>query len=136
LGLTIPDPKKYPDLYTVKGQIEHKLRFIEKYVPDNCDLYLVGHSVGSKIISELLKDRAMAQRLSVKRSVFLFPTLQKMRETPSGRKLNIFNAFNFLSITIFLSWVSPNTNIIKTNILFFIHLIFCVSSYNIIYTIY
>ncbi|XP_027837933.2 lipid droplet-associated hydrolase isoform X1 [Aphis gossypii] len=100
----IPDPKMYPDLYTLKGQVEHKLRFIEKYVPDNCDLYLVGHSIGSKIISELLKDSTMAQRLSVKRSVFLFPTLQKMRETPNGRKL-IFTASNFLSITIFLSWI-------------------------------
>jgi len=109
LGLTIPDPKKYPDLYTLKGQVEHKLRFIEKYVPDNCDLYLVGHSIGSKIISELLKDSAMAQRLSVKRSIFLFPTLQKMRETPNGRKL-IFTASNFLSITIFLSWVRYNKN--------------------------
>ncbi|XP_026811778.1 lipid droplet-associated hydrolase [Rhopalosiphum maidis] len=104
LGLIIPDPKKYPDLYTLKGQVEHKLRFIEKYVPDNCDLYLVGHSIGSKIISELLKDSVMAQRLSVKRSIFLFPTLQKMRETPNGRKL-IFTASHFLSITIFLSWI-------------------------------
>jgi len=109
-GLKIPDPKKYPDLYTLKGQVEHKLRFIEKYVPSNCDLYLVGHSIGSKIISELLKDNAMAQRLSVKRSVFLFPTLQKMRETPNGRKL-IFTVSNFLSITIFLSWVRYNKKI-------------------------
>lgn len=76
-------------------------------MPDNCDLYLVGHSIGSKIISELLKDITMTKRLSVKRTVFLFPTLQKMRETPNGRKL-IFTASNFLSITIFLSWVRLN----------------------------
>jgi len=118
-GLSIPDPKKYPDLYTVKGQVEHKLRFIEKYVPDNCDLYFVGHSVGSKIISELLKDSAMSQRLSVKRSVFLFPTLQKMRETPNGRKL-IFTTSHLLPVTIFLSWVRSKTNNIKTIILFYL----------------
>lgn len=103
-GLTIPDPNRYPDLYTLNGQVEHKLRFIEKYVPDNCDLYLVGHSIGSKIISEMLKNSAMTNRLCVKRSVFLFPTLQKMRETPNGRKF-IFTASYFLSITVFLSWV-------------------------------
>lgn len=91
-------------------------------MPDNCDLYFVGHSVGSKIISELLKDSAMAQRLSVKRSVFLFPTLQKMRETPNGRKL-IFTASNLLPVTIFLSWVRPNTNRIKTIILFYFTLL-------------
>lgn len=102
--LKIPDLKKYPDLYSLKGQIEHKMRFIEKYVPDNCDLYLVGHSIGSKIVSELLKDCAMTKRISVKRSIFLFPTIQKMRETPNGRKL-IFTTNNLLSITIFLSWV-------------------------------
>jgi len=94
----------YPNLYTLKGQVEHKLRFIEEYIPDNCDLYLVGHSIGSKIISELLKDSVMANRVCVKRSVFLFPTLQKMRETPNGRKL-IFTASHVLSITVFLSWV-------------------------------
>lgn len=97
----------------LKGQVEHKLRFIEKYVPDKCDLYLVGHSIGSKIISEMLKDNAMAKRLTVKRSVFLFPTIQKMRETPNGRKL-IFTESNFLSIIIFLSWVRHND-------LFYIH---------------
>lgn len=104
LKLKVPDSKKYPELYTLKGQVEHKLRFIEKYVSDNCDLYLVGHSIGTKIISELLKDEAISRRLTVKRTVFLFPTLQKMRETPNGRKL-IFFTSNFLSITIFLSWV-------------------------------
>lgn len=109
-GVTIPDPKKNPDLYTLKGQVEHKLRFIEKYVPDSCDLYLVGHSIGSKIISELLKDGAMTKRVSVKRSVFLFPTIQKMRETPNGRKI-IFTTSYFLSITIFLSWVRHHTKL-------------------------
>ncbi|VVC35718.1 Hypothetical protein CINCED_3A009272 [Cinara cedri] len=102
--LTLPDSKEYPDLYTLKGQVEHKLRFIEKYVPDNCDLYLVGHSIGSKVISELLKDDAMSKRLTVKRSIFLFPTLQKMRETPNGRNL-IFHTRYFLSITVLLSWI-------------------------------
>lgn len=110
--LTVPDPKEHPELYTLQGQVEHKLRFIEKYLPDNCELYLVGHSIGSKIISELLKDSAMSERLAVKRSVLLFPTLQKMRDTPNG---GIFNFFmNFLSIIIFLSWVR-NTNFQQRN---------------------
>jgi len=103
LGLTLPDPKKYPDLYTLKGQVEHKIRFIEKYVPDNCELFLVGHSIGSKIISELLKDSAMAKRLSIKRSIFLFPTLQKMRDTPNGRNFVFSASYYLLSIGVFLS---------------------------------
>lgn len=96
--------------------MEHKLRFIEKYVPDKCDLYLVGHSIGSKIISELLKDSAMSERLTVKRSVLLFPTLQKMRDTPNGKMFNFSMKFSY--ITIFLSWVR-NKNFKKKSIFFF-----------------
>lgn len=110
----------YPDLYTLKGQVEHKLRFIEKYVPDNCDLYLVGHSIGSKIISELLKDSVMAKRLTIKRSVFLFPTLQKMYETLNGHKL-MFAASNLLPVIIFLAWVSFICRYIK---------LFCILIFN------
>ncbi|XP_050541631.1 lipid droplet-associated hydrolase [Daktulosphaira vitifoliae] len=103
-GFYIPNLKTHPELYTVKGQVEHKLKFVEKYVPDKCNVYFGGHSIGSKVISEMLKDTIMISRINVKKVLFFFPALQKMRETPNGQKL-IRTTTYLLSTILFFSWI-------------------------------
>ncbi|XP_050419576.1 lipid droplet-associated hydrolase [Adelges cooleyi] len=102
--LRVPDQKAHPELYTLQGQVEHKLRFVEKYVPDKCELYLAGHSIGTKIISEMLKDETMTTRVNIKQALFFFPTLKKMRDTPNGHNLITMTSY-LLSTTLFLSWI-------------------------------
>ena len=77
----------HPELFTLEGQIIHKQCFIDKYVPEDVTLHLIGHSIGAKICTELL---ARFSASSVKRQAsayLLFPTLERMAETPNGRKL-------------------------------------------------
>lgn len=42
-------------LYSILGQVRHKVAFIEEHVPADCELTLVGHSVGCFVILQLLK---------------------------------------------------------------------------------
>jgi len=63
-------------------QIQHKLAFINTAVPANTPLILVGHSIGCYMILEMLKS------LDAKRVIkcfLLFPTIERMSQSPSGR---------------------------------------------------
>ena len=42
-------------LFSILGQVRHKVAFIEEHVPADCELTLVGHSVGCYVILQLLK---------------------------------------------------------------------------------
>lgn len=64
--------------------MNHKIEFIEKFVPDDVKLHLIGHSIGSKICLELVKQFKTKHNAA---AYLLFPTLERMAETPSGRKL-------------------------------------------------
>lgn len=71
--------KKWPML---TDQIQHKLAFINTAVPANTPLILVGHSIGCYMILEMLKS------LDAKRVIkcfLLFPTIERMSQSPSGR---------------------------------------------------
>lgn len=74
------------DLYSNLGnQINHKINFIQTHIPKTCDLTLVGHSIGCKMSLEVMRH---FQREDPERKIkgfFLFPTIERMRETPSGR---------------------------------------------------
>ncbi|XP_012280823.1 lipid droplet-associated hydrolase [Orussus abietinus] len=78
-------PSDIPDkqLYDMKGQYDHKMQFIKKYVPKDARLHLVGHSIGSWFILNLLRDEEIEQR-TVK-CYLLFPTIENMLDTPNGK---------------------------------------------------
>ncbi|XP_073783494.1 lipid droplet-associated hydrolase isoform X1 [Danio rerio] len=43
------------DVFGLDGQIEHKLAFLRKHVPQGTNLLLIGHSIGCYIILEMMK---------------------------------------------------------------------------------
>lgn len=89
------------DVYGLRGQVEHKLAFLRTHVPKDMKLVLIGHSVGCYISLQILKQ---APELPIIRSILLFPTIERMAETPNGRIMfpflyrlrYIFYAFGYL----------------------------------------
>ncbi|KAJ0008539.1 hypothetical protein NQD34_015954 [Periophthalmus magnuspinnatus] len=70
------------DVFGINGQIEHKLTFLRKHVPRETHLVLIGHSIGCYIILEMMKRNP---ELKVLKAVMLFPTIERMAQTPQGR---------------------------------------------------
>lgn len=70
------------DVFGINGQIQHKLSFLRKHVPRETPLVLVGHSIGCYIILEMMK---RDPQLKVLKAVMLFPTIERMAQTPQGR---------------------------------------------------
>ena len=78
--------QSFTNWYTVQDQIAHKLAFIRERAP-NRPLVLVGHSIGSWMILEMLKQLPPSR---VSKIFLLFPTVEKLAETP--------NALSYLSL--------------------------------------
>uniref|UniRef100_A0A3Q1E948 Lipid droplet-associated hydrolase n=1 Tax=Acanthochromis polyacanthus TaxID=80966 RepID=A0A3Q1E948_9TELE len=70
------------DVFGLNGQIEHKLAFLRTHVPRETSLVLVGHSIGCYIILEMMKRNP---ELKVLKAVMLFPTIERMAQTPQGK---------------------------------------------------
>ncbi|XP_036608557.1 lipid droplet-associated hydrolase [Trichosurus vulpecula] len=77
-----PSPRKLDDVFGLAGQVEHKLAFLRRRVPATLKLVLMGHSVGSYILLEMMKQ---APQLPVLRAFLLFPTIEKIAKTPNGQ---------------------------------------------------
>ncbi|XP_068959084.1 lipid droplet-associated hydrolase [Petaurus breviceps papuanus] len=75
------NPQKVDDAFGLEGQVEQKLAFLRRRVPPTLKLVLVGHSVGSYILLEMMK---RAPQLPVLRSLLLFPTIERIAKTPNG----------------------------------------------------
>lgn len=88
---------------TVEREVTHKVMFIRKFIPPGLKLRLVGHSIGCQMILKALdqlKDQPetsnSAQQSSTStsnnpsmqfdlgRSYLLFPTIERMSDTPRG----------------------------------------------------
>lgn len=70
------------DVFGINGQIQHKLSFLRRHVPRDTPLVLVGHSIGCYIILEMMK---RDPELKVLKAVMLFPTIERMAQSPQGR---------------------------------------------------
>lgn len=66
---------------TLDGQIKHKLTFINKFVPKDVKLIFIGHSIGCYMILKLLDE---LDSHHVLRCFMLFPTIERMAESPKG----------------------------------------------------
>lgn len=93
-------------MFNLKDQLEHKLDLIENCINKNSKIHLIGHSIGAWMIVELLhKNSHLIDRVS---SVnLLFPTIQKMAESSSGKFVNnvlrrIYKFVVFLSTLLYL----------------------------------
>ena len=84
-------------MYGLNGQVNHKMAFLEEFLPASCKISFIGHSIGCRIILELMKELSLSynqnekslqtikQTLSVHKSYLLFPTIERMKQTPAGR---------------------------------------------------
>lgn len=103
-------------LFNLEGQIQHKLDLINNHIDKNSKLHLIGHSIGSWLILELLqKNKSMISRVS---SVnLLFPTLQKMAKSRNGKFLN--NVIRRLHVFIMMLFTLVNfiPDLIKNSII-------------------
>lgn len=70
------------DVYGLRGQVEHKVAFLRTHVPREMKLVLIGHSVGSYFSLQVLKQ---APELPIIHAFLLFPTIERMSESPNGR---------------------------------------------------
>lgn len=91
-----------PELYNLEGQILHKVEFVKQFVPESRNIYFIGHSVGAKIVLELLKHKEIETR--TKKCYLLFPTLEHIAKTPNG-KILIPTVTYGLSVILFFAWV-------------------------------
>ncbi|KAM7117204.1 lipid droplet-associated hydrolase isoform 3-T3 [Ciconia maguari] len=84
LFMIIPDTdiKELEDVFGLNGQVEHKLNFLKKNVSKDIKLVLIAHSIGCYITLEMMK---RASELQVLRSVLLFPTIERMAQSPQGK---------------------------------------------------
>ncbi|XP_070429301.1 lipid droplet-associated hydrolase isoform X2 [Equus przewalskii] len=80
--ITDPNAQEVKDIYGLCGQVEHKLAFLRTHVPKEMKLVLIGHSIGCYISLQILK---LAPELPIIRSLLLFPTIERMSESPNGR---------------------------------------------------
>ncbi|KAK6643345.1 hypothetical protein RUM43_004850 [Polyplax serrata] len=98
----MPSLKENRGLYDLQGQIEQKNAFIETYL-DGVVLYCIGHSIGCKMILELLKKERKSQT-EIEKCLMLFPTLERMAETNNGANV-IFVIKYILWLTLLGSWI-------------------------------
>ena len=88
------------DWYNLQDQIDHKIAFINQYYPNLNSLHLIGHSIGAYMILNML-DRLP----EVKKSILLFPAIERFAETPNARfQRPFYNTFRWLALFIF--WLS------------------------------
>uniref|UniRef100_A0A1B6LBZ0 Lipid droplet-associated hydrolase n=1 Tax=Graphocephala atropunctata TaxID=36148 RepID=A0A1B6LBZ0_9HEMI len=97
--LTCPND---PSLYTTMGQAAHKAAFLQQYLPANRKLYLIGHSLGAKLVSELLRNDLIARHTL--KCYLLMPTLERIAQTPNGKFLTTLLDL-FMTVIIFLAWI-------------------------------
>ena len=84
-------------------QITQKKIFLEEHIPSKSKIVLIGHSIGAYIILHLLKNCSRAT--DVTKSILLFPTIERMAISPSGRyvtpMLTYFKWFAIAAVTAF-----------------------------------
>lgn len=98
----MPGNDKWAECYSLTAQIQHKVEFIKKYVPEDTHLHLIGHSIGAWFVLNLLKNHDINGR--IKRCYMLFPTVEYMAESPNG-KFFCGCVSRIASVLTFLSWI-------------------------------
>uniref|UniRef100_A0A1B0DQA2 Lipid droplet-associated hydrolase n=1 Tax=Phlebotomus papatasi TaxID=29031 RepID=A0A1B0DQA2_PHLPP len=97
-------------LYDLNAQVKHKIQLINKYLEEGFQLILVGHSIGCWMILELLKNPEI--RKKTLKCYMLFPTIERMAESPNGKKFCRFTlpCYPILRLLVKLfNWSSKKT---------------------------
>lgn len=103
--LTLPrlSDKTNQCLFDLQGQVQHKLAFMLQYIPSHVKVTLVGHSMGARVIVDLLREAPQIVP-SVGGAYLLFPTLERIRDTPAAGFLVPLLTY-FTSVILFLATI-------------------------------
>ncbi|XP_036336935.1 lipid droplet-associated hydrolase [Rhagoletis pomonella] len=80
--IQVPCLRGNEKLFDLDGQLQHKKEFIQRFVPANTKIHLIGHSIGAWMVIQLLEEQTIRDR--VKKCYLLFPTLERMLDSPNG----------------------------------------------------
>lgn len=94
LELSTPPLKGNEELYDLNGQLNHKIEFINRFVPKDIKVHLIGHSIGSKFCLELLKVPEFS--VNVQHCYLMFPTIERMAESKKGKLVPTFDRYFFV----------------------------------------
>lgn len=100
LNKKMPKLDEHPHLYNLEGQIQHKIEFIN-LIPDQIKkIYVIGHSVGARIILELLKTSSKFDE-KVEKCYLMFPTIEYIAKSSHGEIFTKLTSL-FFFVKIFL----------------------------------
>lgn len=83
LDMKIPKLNEHPHLYNLNGQIQHKIELINLIPEQIKKIYVIGHSVGARIILELLKKSPKFDQ-KVEKCYLMFPTIEYIAKSSHG----------------------------------------------------
>lgn len=96
LNMKIPPLKGNKHLYDLNGQLQHKIQFID-LIPDKINkIFVIGHSVGAKLILDLLKSSPKFNE-KVHKAYLMFPTIEKIALSYNGKIFTKLTCFFFLA---------------------------------------
>ncbi|CAG9773597.1 unnamed protein product [Ceutorhynchus assimilis] len=116
----LPNFSEHKDLYGLKGQVQHKIDFFKKYVPQNAKVYLIAHSIGSYVSLEMLEHPEVKPKIH--KAYLLFPTVEHMAVTNHGKFLNTF-VRPIVWLILFATWIFTVLPNFIANFLLFIYMI-------------
>ncbi|KAK6760219.1 hypothetical protein RB195_021637 [Necator americanus] len=76
---------KHYDRFQLDAQVQHKLDFVREHLPKAQKVYIVGHSIGSYMMLRILP--YIKDDFNIKKAIGLFPTVEKMADSPNGLRL-------------------------------------------------
>lgn len=94
LKMLTPSLKGNEHLYDLNGQLQHKISFINCFVPSHVKVHLIGHSVGAKLCLDLLKLSPFNDQ--VQHAYLMFPTIERINDSKKGRLMPKWNRFFFI----------------------------------------
>lgn len=94
----------------VATQLSDKVEIIEKHLRselingDDDELVVVGHSIGCYVILEIVDKLSQSIGSRIKKIVLLFPTIERMSETPNGKILTVATRY-FLPLIYLVAYL-------------------------------
>ncbi|MEL6345715.1 MAG: alpha/beta fold hydrolase [Myxococcota bacterium] len=81
--------------FNLDDQVKNHRRYLDEQMPDG-PVHLIGHSIGCHLILRMLEELPLER---VGRIILLFPTIERMADTPNGRTLGpLFGRFRRLTL--------------------------------------
>ncbi|KAK6055425.1 hypothetical protein COOONC_07066, partial [Cooperia oncophora] len=82
---SIPPHNDVPDRFQLDAQVQHKLDFVKEHLPKAQKIYILGHSIGAYMMLRILP--YVKDDFNIRKAIGLFPTVEKMADSPNGVRL-------------------------------------------------